>query len=46
MSQTRNTIELLCKILKENGTTKIKAEVFRLAKFNQDDVVSDNNGFI
>lgn len=40
MAQIRNTIELLTKILRENGTSKVKAETFRLAKFNEDDAVS------
>ena len=39
MAQTRNTIELLTKILEENGTSKIRAETFRLAKFNDKDAV-------
>ncbi|XP_069116586.1 tubulin epsilon and delta complex protein 1-like [Argopecten irradians] len=37
MSQVRETIELLTKLLRRNGTSKIKAEVFRLAKFNSDE---------
>ncbi|XP_060079230.1 tubulin epsilon and delta complex protein 1-like [Ylistrum balloti] len=37
MSQVRETIELLTKLLRRNGTSKIKAEVFRLAKFNNDE---------
>lgn len=36
MAQVRDTIELLVKILKGNGTSRIKAESFRLAKFNND----------
>ncbi|ELT99332.1 hypothetical protein CAPTEDRAFT_222625 [Capitella teleta] len=40
MSQIRNTIELLTKILRENGTSKVKAETFRLAKFNDDNAVA------
>lgn len=39
MAQIRNTIELLSKILTENGTCKMKAESFRLAKFNQIEAV-------
>ena len=39
MAQTRKTIELLTKILEENGTSKIKAEMFRLAKFNHKEAV-------
>ena len=34
MAQIKATIELLLKILKENGTTKISAETLRQAKFN------------
>ncbi|XP_033734862.1 tubulin epsilon and delta complex protein 1-like [Pecten maximus] len=37
MSQVRETIELLTKLLRRNGTSKVKAEVFRLAKFNSDE---------
>lgn len=40
MAQVRETIELLVKILRGNGTSKIKAESFRLAKFNNDTAVS------
>ncbi|XP_063430034.1 tubulin epsilon and delta complex protein 1-like [Mytilus trossulus] len=36
MAQVRETIELLVKVLRGNGTSKIKAESFRLAKFNND----------
>ena len=39
MSQVRDVIELLTKVLKSNGTTKIKAEIFRLAKFDKDEAV-------
>ncbi|KAK3588755.1 hypothetical protein CHS0354_024237 [Potamilus streckersoni] len=39
MAQVREVIELLTKILRENGTTKIKAEIFRLAKFDKDEAV-------
>lgn len=34
MAQIRGTIELLTKILQENGESTVKAETFRLAKFN------------
>jgi hypothetical protein len=40
MAQIRQTIELLCKVLRDNGTSLLKAETFRLAKFNNDDAVS------
>ena len=40
MSHVRGTIETLTKILKENGCSKIRAEIFRQAKFNQDEAVS------
>jgi hypothetical protein len=40
MAQIRETIELLTKILFENGTLKIKAETFRAAKFNGFEAVS------
>lgn len=40
MAQVRETIELLVKVLRGNGTSKIKAESFRLAKFNNDTAVS------
>ena len=39
-AQIRNTIELLTSILCENGTTKIRAETFRQAKFDQEEAVS------
>ena len=45
MSNVRTTIELLLKLLRENGTLKLKAEIFRLAKFNEDEAVSDNTIF-
>lgn len=32
--QVRETIELLCRILAENGTTPIRAEILRKAKFD------------
>ena len=38
----RNTIELLADILHENGISKIKAESFRLAKFDKPDAVCVN----
>jgi len=41
MAQVRETIELLTKLLRGNGTSKIKAEIFRLAKFNNDEAVSN-----
>ena len=40
MAQIRGTIELLAKILKENGESTVKAETFRLAKFNDKEAVS------
>lgn len=40
MAQIRGTIELLTKILQENGESTVKAETFRLAKFNDKDAVS------
>ncbi|XP_023931041.1 uncharacterized protein C14orf80 homolog [Lingula anatina] len=40
MAQIRDTIELLTKVLKDNGTHNLKAETFRLAKFDNDDAVS------
>jgi hypothetical protein len=39
MAQVRDTIELLVKVLNGNGVSKIKAESFRLAKFNNDTAV-------
>ena len=39
MAQIRGTIELLSRILKCNGTSKIKAETFRQAKFNGKEAV-------
>ncbi|CAD5122835.1 DgyrCDS11239 [Dimorphilus gyrociliatus] len=41
MAQIRETVELLCKILKENGTSPVKAEVFRLSKFDNPAVTAD-----
>lgn len=35
----RKVIELLCRILDENGVCSVKAETLRKAKFNDDDVV-------
>lgn len=40
MAQIKETVELLCKILKENGTSPVKSEIFRLSKFNNSHVVS------
>lgn len=37
MSQVKETIDLLTKVLRGNGTSKIKAETFRLAKFDKDE---------
>lgn len=37
MAQVRETIELLTHILNENGCSKLKAEIFRLAKFDKDE---------
>ncbi len=45
MAQIRQTIELLTKTLNENGTCKVRAEVFRAAKFDQDDAVSFHGVF-
>lgn len=39
MAQVRETIELLNHILNENGCSKLKAEIFRLAKFDKDEAV-------
>ena len=39
MAQIRGTIDLFTKILRENGASRIKSEVFRQAKFNQEDAV-------
>lgn len=39
MTQIRNTIDLLTKILQANGTTQLKAEIFRLAKFDRPEAV-------
>lgn len=40
MAHVRETIELLTHILNENGCSKLKAEIFRLAKFDKDEAVS------
>ena len=40
MSQVKETIDLLTRVLRGNGTSKIKAEIFRLAKFDKDEAVS------
>ena len=40
MSQVKETIDLLTRVLRGNGTSKIKAETFRLAKFDKDEAVS------
>lgn len=40
MTSLRNAVDLLAKILRSHGTTNIKAETFRLAKFNSSDAVS------
>ena len=40
MAQIRTTIELLTNIFKENGCSKVKAEIFRLAKFNSNEAVN------
>lgn len=37
MSQVKETIDLLTRVLRGNGTSKIKAEIFRLAKFDKDE---------
>lgn len=39
MAHVRETIDLLTKVLRSNGTSKIKAEVFRLAKFDKNEAV-------
>ena len=39
MAQIRGTIELLSRILRSNGASKIKAETFRQAKFNGKEAV-------
>ena len=39
MAQIKATIELLLRILRENGTTKVAAETFRQAKFDNGDAV-------
>jgi hypothetical protein len=39
MAQVRVTIELLTNILNESGCSKLKAEIFRLAKFDKDEAV-------
>lgn len=39
MAQVRETIELLTHILNENGCSELKAEIFRLAKFDKDEAV-------
>lgn len=38
-SNIRGTIEILSNILRENGSTRVRAEAFRLAKFDQEDAV-------
>jgi len=40
MAQIKQTVELLTKILRSNGLSKVKAEVFRKAKLDSDDAVS------
>ena len=46
----KETIDLLTRVLRGNGTSKIKAEIFRLAKFDKDEAVrsseprSEKNG--
>lgn len=40
MAQIKETIELLARILRYNGMSKIKSEVFRQAKFDKPEVVS------
>ena len=37
--EVRETIELLCSILSENGVAHVKAETLRKAKFDHPDVV-------
>jgi hypothetical protein len=39
MAQIKQTVELLTKILKSNGFSKIKPECFRLAKFDKTEAV-------
>ncbi|XP_053407512.1 tubulin epsilon and delta complex protein 1-like isoform X1 [Mercenaria mercenaria] len=40
MSNVREVIELLTKVFKDNGTTPIKAECFRAAKFNKNETTA------
>ena len=40
MDRLRETIELLSKLLYENASLKVRAEVFRAAKFNNVEAVS------
>lgn len=40
MAQIKQTVELLTKILRSNGFSKIKPECFRLAKFDKSEAVS------
>ena len=42
-AQIRSTIELLASILRENGTTKVRAETFRQAKFDQEEAVGSHS---
>ena len=39
MDRLRETVELLSKLLYENASLKVKAEVFRAAKFNNVEAV-------
>ena len=39
----KETIDLLTRVLRGNGTSKIKAEIFRLAKFDKDEAVRTSN---
>ena len=45
MAQIRGTIELLSRITRENGASKVKAETFRQAKFNGKEAVRFENIF-
>ena len=40
MAQIKETVELLTKILRHNGMSKVKSEVFRQSKFDKNEAVS------
>ena len=46
MAQIKATIELLLRILRENGTTRVSAETFRQAKFDHKDAVCTGENII